>query len=362
MPDQGYEIVHFHPEHKYEVMDVLKPLWNYPRDISEALFRWKYIDNPNAEAPLGIVAFYNGQLVGFRGYFADRFVIKGRNDKIIILHPGDTCVNPSHHRKGLSVAMGNMAMKFYTSMFPLFLNMTCNNKSLPGYFKMGFQPLHEKVYTKQRSFNPLEIYRYRMAQRNNFPLAASRIKFGQFGDILVSDSPLPEQMASIIKAQGYLPEKLSLYQDQDFFEWRYRNPVCNYVFYYLMDGNTALGYVVIAIPSNKPGGAIVDYGESEDQVMQRILKFIIKSGNFIVLSIYIYGVDDKLKKVLSDLGFSINHPLRSLMKKSPSEQSPLPLLIRPVKEIFTEDDFIIEGVDLHKIDNWCLKPICSDAA
>ena len=77
----------------------------------------------------------------------------------------------------------------------------------------------EKVYLKQRSLNPLKIYRYRKAQRDNFSLAASRIKLGQFGNILVTDSPLPEQMASIIKAQGYPMGMLSLHQDQAFFKW-----------------------------------------------------------------------------------------------------------------------------------------------
>jgi len=363
MPDKKYDITHFLPEHKSQVLDLLTHLWKYEHHAFSDLFRWKYFDNPNSEMPLGIVALYNSRVVGFRGYFANRFVINGINNNIIVLHPGDTCVDPNHRKNGLSVAMGNLATQYNTSKYPLLMNMTCNNKSLPGYLKLGFQPLDQKISLKWCSLNPLELYRYHKAGRDNKSLAIRRIKLGQFGDILVSDSPLPELMASIIKTQAYPKGKICLYQDQTFFEWRFKNPVHKYVFYYFMKNKIAQGYIVIDV-SDRNYGTILDYGESNDQAIAAILTYLIKSKNFVVLSIYDYGIDDKLRKVLSSFLFIKNHPLKRLKRiivKSSDERQPLPLLIRPVKKSFTEDNFFIEKVDVRKIDNWRLKPICSDA-
>lgn len=135
------------------------------------------------------------------------------------------------------------------------------------------------------------------------------------GNILVTDSPLPEQMASIIQVQGYSKGVLSLYQDQAFFEWRFKNPVHRYVFYYFMDGNVVRGYIVVDVSPNNLRGTILDYGEYEDQAINQLLRYITKAKGFIVISIYSYGVDDQLRKELSDLGFSTTHPLKRLLKK-----------------------------------------------
>jgi len=89
---------------------------------------WKYDDNPYTESPLGIMALYKGKVVGFRGYFATRFQIKGKNDKIISLCPGDTCVHPDHRRKGLSVAMGNRASEEYSGKYLFFFEFVFDKK------------------------------------------------------------------------------------------------------------------------------------------------------------------------------------------------------------------------------------------
>lgn len=39
-----------------------------------------------------------------------------------------------------------------------------------------------------------------------------------------------------------------------------------------------------------------------------------------------------------------------------------PVLLRPVQETYADEDLLIEGLDVRNIENWSLKPICSDSA
>ncbi len=366
MTGTEYEIAHFRPEYESQVLEALSDLWKYDRDTRARLFRWKYLENPRADGPLGIVALHNGQVIGFRGYFADRFVLDGHHDTIGVLHPGDTFVSPSHRNRGLSVAMGNLAMQYDASKYRFFMNMDCNRLSLPGYLAMGFQPLAKRVRLLQHGRNPLRWVvaigsESRQARAVRF-LHQGRIRLGQFGSIVVTDSPRAAEMASIIAAEGRANGALRLHQDQAFFAWRFRNPVRRYVFYFLLDQDVYRAYVAMDVSANHLSGKILDYGKRDDGALRKILGYINASGAFLALSVLSYGVDERLRNAVTDLRFSAVHTLKSLMRKGSVEELALPLLIRPVAKAYTEEAFAIKGVDARKFDNWRLKPICSDGA
>jgi hypothetical protein len=50
------------------------------------------------------------------------------------------------------------------------------------------------------------------------------------------------------------------------------------------------------------------------------------------------------------------HPSELMVGMSQNMQ-PTSLLIRPVKETYTEQDFFIAGLDMRRIENWSLKPL-----
>lgn len=362
MIDSEYQFVNYRPEHKEEVLNILEHLWSHERSEFAEYFDWKYKNNPASDSVLAIVALYRGKVVGFRGYFANRFVIKGFVDKPVILHPGDTCVHPEHRNKGLSVTMGKLAFQYENQKYPLFMNMTCSAKSLPGYIKMGFQPLEQKVMLNKWSLNPLKLWKNRKTETQKLPFDNIKIQFGRIGDLLISREYLPEQMASIVEQQGYPENKLCLYQDRNFFDWRYDNGH-KYIFYFLMKADIAVGYVVLDISKNNQTAKIIDYAQAIDNAIKIILKNIIKSDNFVNISIYTYGVDQQLSQVLLELGFSL-YPIwrKFLLGKAFTKENIFPLLIRPTKESFSEQDFVINGLNTLDFNNWLLKPICSDSA
>ncbi len=357
-----YQIIHYCPEHKEQVLKVLEYLWSYDRDKFVSHFEWKYELNPNADCVLGIVALYREKVVGFRGYFADRFIIKSPSHKFSILHPCDTVVHPEHRNKGLSVYMGNHAFLYDNNRYPVFMNMTCGSESLPGYLKMDFRPLEQKILLKKWRWNPVWIWKYRQIKSQKTPLENARISYGYHGDLLVSNKSMPEDMASVVEEHGYPENKLCLYQDQSFFKWRYNSCTQKYVFYFFMKDNTVKGYVVVRLSTNNNTGLIIDYAQAGVDAIKKILKYIIKAKHFIDLSIYSYGIDKQLYKTFSDLGFALQAKWMKFIPGRGLKKKPLfPLLVRPVKETVSEQDFVLYGLNILDFSNWLIKPICSDS-
>ena len=354
-----YQVVQYYPELKSQVLDVLQHLWKGNPAEHASHFDWKYTTNPHVSSPLAIVALNGSQVLGFRGYFPVRFKIDGRTDTIIVLIPGDTCVHPHHRRKGLSVAMNNLASKEYAPKYPLYLSLSCNNKSLPGNMKMGFLPLKKKIYMTHYSLSGFIKYSLAKRKGQELPLEASPITFGRFGSFMVSHRPLPEQMAAVIAAQGTIGSNFSLLQDTRYFEWRFNSRKHKYVFYYLMKDEVMRGYIVMGVSLCNIRGYILDYAQGDNLAIKELLGCIIHAKHFDIISIYSYAVDSDLGTILSDLRFTLHSPIRFLARNLHGE---LPLLVRPIKKKVSESDFYIGGLDVRKIENWSLKPICSDAA
>ena len=153
--------------------------------------------------------------------------------------------------------------------------------------------------------------------------------------------------------------KIKLFQDEQFFNWRFQNPQRKYVFYYLLDGDRAVGYTVVGFSANNRRGFILDYAQTDDSAIETILGHAAGARHFDVISVYDFCLERKLANALGRLGFRHHNPIRLLERRLDGE---LPLLIRPIQETYANEDFFIEGLDSREIENWLLKPICSDGA
>jgi hypothetical protein len=193
--------------------------------------------------------------------------------------------------------------------------------------------------------------------KKRFNQIAPRIPFGTFDDIIVSRQPRPKEMHVLIERQEVSADKITLYQDEDFFRWRYANKHNKYVFLYRIKNEVITGYIVIRVSPNNRRGYIVDYTQEDETSIEKILKFIIKASCFDVLSIYHFSLTDNIKHRLQDLGFKKVSLFRAIERRIKGE---LPLLIRPVKNSYSDKDFFVDGLDLRKIENWHIKGICSD--
>lgn len=352
----GYEIAPYASTWGQQVAELMVYLWGADVEANLAYLRWKYEGNPYAQQPLALVALHNGRVVGFRGYTALPFRAAGAHDDLIVLCPGDTCVHPEHRRSGLSVRMGRAAMVSYADRYRLFMNWSCTKPSLPGYLRLGFQPVVERVYlTKASSLGAL---RYLLALRRESPVSESGIRFGRNGELLVEAAPRVADMTALAGTEEGAPGSLVLRRDEEFLAWRFANPQGKYVFYYLLRGETLLGYVAVGLSPNNRRGFLLDWASAAPGVLGQITQGILKMKHFDVMSVYAFCLSAAERVELETLGFS-GVGLIPLLERF--QKGRMPLLLRPVQEAFRYDDFWIQGIDARGIENWCLRPIASDA-
>jgi GNAT superfamily N-acetyltransferase len=355
MSRSDYEVSRYRPEFMSQVLDVLQYLYGKNADSNLSYFKWKYHDNPYTDHPLGMVALHQGRVVGFRGYFATRWHIGEKKETMVVLCPGDTCVHPDHRRKGLSVAMGHKAMEEYAQRYKIFLNFSATRNSLPGYLRMGFVPLVPKTYLTRCT--GLGLLRLIWNEKTESGWQRGRIALGECDDIVVSDRPRPEEMQAIIAGEDLNGGNITLWQDEGFFRWRFRNKRKTYVFYYSRNSHVTTGYMVVGVSPSTGRGYILDYAQTDDTAIEKILRYAVKMNHFEVLSIYNFALCDSFSKTLYSLRFKSSSVIRTIEKRVKGE---LPLLLRPVRREYVESDFFVQGLDMRKIDSWRLKGICAD--
>lgn len=352
---QDYQVERYQPGQRGQVVDVIGQLLGGDRAANEHYFRWKYEQNPHAEGVVGIVAKHGGKVVGFRGYGSSLWQ-SGADHLVRVLVPGDTCVDPEHRRKGLSVAMGQLAMADFAASYPLFLNLSCTRISLPGYLRLGFVPLAEKVYLSRYGLPGLAAYL--LTSKNQLPLAAAKIRYGPFGDLQVSSAPMPERMASVIERQMPAAGRFSLCQDESYFRWRFSGPTDKFVFYFLSAGGDTVAYLVLSVTPANRRAYVMDYADTDGESGARLLDFVIERRDFSVLSVFSHSISASLGPALRRAGFHAGGIMGALERKV---RGNMPLLVRPVRAEPAEKDWFIGGMDVRDRDNWFIKGICSDS-
>jgi len=340
-----------------QVAELMVHLWGADVQANLAYLRWKYEGNPYAEQPLALVALHQGQVVSFRGYSPLPFRVAGTGDALIVLCPGDTCVHPDQRMAGLSVRMGKAALRAYAGRYRLLMNWSCTKSSLPGYRKMGFLALTEKTYLTRAG--PLGTLRYLLAVKAVRPAAQSCVRYGRTGNLVIASAPRVGEMAALARREEAVPGTLVLCRDEAFLVWRFASPRGRYVFYYLLQDNAMVGYLAVGLSPNNRRAFLLDYGEAEPGRLAEILRSILQMRHFDVLSVYTFGLTAGQRRMLEKLGFGVAGLITFLETR---QKGRIPLLVRPVKETFGDEDLLVHGIDVRRIEHWSLKPIGSDAS
>ena len=357
MTSPDYDICLCRPEHTEQVVDIIAPLVGGGRDERLAYFKWKYNDNPHSDTPPGVVALCDGKVVGFRGAFVSKWRVERTGETVGVLSISDSRVDPDHRRRGLSIAMTQFLMNELAAKCPVFLNTTCGRTSHPGYVRMAFEPLAPKTY-----LNRYGLFGLAAAMRTASavePLSKARIKFGTFGDIVVSREPRPAEMAAIIARREHAADRLGLCQDEAFFQWRFGSPLPKYAFYYLMKAGSAVAYVVMGVSPNNRRGYILDYADTDGSSLDELLRYVVDARDFDVISIYHFCAGGRLKQMLTRLSFKAGGLLPLIERKL---RGVFPVMVRPAKCDGADGAWLVGGLDIRSIDNWAIKGICSDDA
>jgi len=354
-----YEIINYRNEFFTEVVDLQKYLWPNYESSARRYLKWKFEDNPLTKKPFAIVALYKNKVVGFNGFFATRWRIGNKNDKILMLSPADICVHPDHRKKGLFTAMTMLAAEEYEKTpYKTFIGLSINTSSGAGYKKMGWPKIADR--TSLRQHNLIGLINWFLISKTGRGFYKHQISYGKFGNIEISNKSKPEGMAAVIVKQKPPDNKIALFKDTSFFKWRFQNIRRSYTFYYHLNNRIIDGYVVIETADKSTSGHIVDYAETENGVIYELLRYVIAKKHFDILSVWNINLRKDIYRTLKNLNFSRKNLLGKIEKKFPSEFPMLPVFVRPVKKTVKEEDWFIEGIDIRNINNWEINGICSD--
>jgi GNAT superfamily N-acetyltransferase len=103
---------------------------------SEKLWNWKHLQNPFGQSPI-ILAEDKGQLVGLRAFLPWEWEFNGKT--YMALRAVDTAVHPDYQGKGIFTKLTTALLQQSQEAGYSFIFNTPNNKSLPGYLKMGWE-------------------------------------------------------------------------------------------------------------------------------------------------------------------------------------------------------------------------------
>lgn len=215
--DVAYDIRPYRAEDETGVLRLLLDALG-PGPIGERtppFFRWKHEDNPFGRSYL-LVAEAEGRILGLRAFMRWRFLAGGREFRAVTAV--DTATHPDVQGRGIFSRLTRTALEELRGEVDLVFN-TPNEKSLPGYLKMGWQVVG-RIPIAVRVRRPVRFVRHARSLRAapgaagpEPPTSADPVK------IALADDGVPTLLAEL---RG--DARLSTPRDLDYLRWRYASP------------------------------------------------------------------------------------------------------------------------------------------
>lgn len=177
-----------------------------------ALFDWKHLSNPFGRS-IALVAELEGGIVGLRSFM--RWRLGCGDEGITAVRAVDTATSPQVQRRGIFSRLTSEALELCRDAGIAFVFNTPNEKSRPGYLKMGWRVVTTcPVWLKAR--RPVRIG-IAVARRD---LASGGSVAAPDGSSLVPAVEVLDVAASVAK-DARAPSALHTERTRDYLAWRY---------------------------------------------------------------------------------------------------------------------------------------------
>ncbi len=201
------------------VLDLLREAlgWNDPRD--PALFEWKHRKNPFGPSPTWI-ALDRDRVVGLRTFM--RWELERGDRRLRAVRAVDTATHPAYQRRGVFSRLTLLALGELERQGVDFVFNTPNERSLPGYRKLGWQVVGRLPITVR----PASVRGLRRMARARIPAEAwsSPSSAGvPAAEVLQAREPIA-RLVDVRPRSDALRTVLSL----DYLAWRYGTPLLGY--------------------------------------------------------------------------------------------------------------------------------------
>jgi GNAT superfamily N-acetyltransferase len=191
-------------------------------DRSREFFRWKHFDNPFGRSFI-LVAETDDTIVGLRAFMRWRFLSGPR--EFTAVRAVDTATHPHYQGRGIFARLTQTALQNLDGEIDFVFN-TPNEKSLPGYLKMGWRTVG-KVPVSIRIRRPVRFVRATLSRgKKAAPTGAPpKIEAEKAADAL-DDVPALSQLLEESVLSNY---RLTTPRTVAYLEWRYAQaPLLDY--------------------------------------------------------------------------------------------------------------------------------------
>ncbi len=224
------------------VLDLLQASLGWvPDDDYARFFTWKHHESPFGRSPAWVAAdpAAGDRLVGFRTFSRWQFA---RGDTTIpAVRAVDTATHPDYQGRGIFSLLTRRALDELRAEGVAFVFNTPNDRSRPGYFKMGWQ-LVERLPVAATPRSPLSLLR----------LARARTPADKWSAPTVAGVPVAEVLAdgaataALLAAARPDDDRLRTLRTPAYLAWRYGFPPLHYRAV-VAPGGVASGVVVFRL-------------------------------------------------------------------------------------------------------------------
>ncbi|MFD1564326.1 GNAT family N-acetyltransferase [Haloarchaeobius amylolyticus] len=324
----------------------------------EEWFQWKYRDNPYVDHVPIYVAVVADEIVGARSFFA--LPLWTGQGTILALQPCDTMVHEAHRRKGLFTRMTEAAIEGYRNGEPELCFNFPNSKTRSGNQKLGWRITAEKELY-YRIHDPAAVAGA-TGNRGVIELASSVVSPVAKGYLAVRDflsdaaepgvtvrrhETIPAECLESLYREA-VPDGFHVVRDEQFLQWRFRNPNWEYEVYIATSDNRDVAAMITGTDrsADLTKTMIVDVlsvdGESA-AVLDRLLSAVLE--------------DNQTADLIVALGNSIHDDVllkRGFLPDSKPPLSPITetttLMVRPLSD--AESQWTIGGKAIDDARNW----------
>lgn len=186
-----------------------------PGDPDEAFFTWKHDDNPFGVSPSWVAVAEDGRIVGLRMFLRWSFVDPS-GASFSAVRAVDTATDPDWQGRGIFTKLTTGALPDLIEAGTGAVFNTPNDKSRPGYLKMGWSVVGQVPVT-MRLRSPMSLRRLATA-RTAAELWSEPISCGLDAAAAFADG---DTTARLLERSAPFPG-ISTNRSVDYLRWRYR--------------------------------------------------------------------------------------------------------------------------------------------
>ena len=194
-----------------------------PDDAYARFFAWKHRESPFGRSPAWVAAdpAAGGRIVGFRTFSRWQFA---RGDETVrAVRAVDTATHPDHQGRGIFSLLTRQALEELAAEDVAFVFNTPNDRSRPGYLKMGWQ-LVERLPVAATPRSPLSLVRLARARTPADKWSTPTEAGVPVADVLADPSAVEALLAAARPDDGRLRTR----RTPEYLAWRYGFPPLHY--------------------------------------------------------------------------------------------------------------------------------------